>query len=142
MARVFLDTNVFLYAVGGDGPHRAACRALLAAVGDGDLYGVTSSEVLQEILHVRSRRLGWSDATATVRAAAALVADVLPVSHSDVLAACDLIDRHPHLGARDALHVAVMRGADIDTIVSIDTDFDAVPNLRRVHPEQVRPSRT
>jgi predicted nucleic acid-binding protein len=141
VARFFLDTNVFLYAVGGEGPHRAACRALLAAVGDGELDGVTSSEVLQEILHVRSRRLGWSDATATVRAAAALVADVLPVSHYDVLAACDLIDRHPNLGARDSLHVAVMRSADIDTIISMDADFDAVPNLRRIHPDEVRPTR-
>ena len=40
MASVFLDANVFLYAVGGEGPYRQPCRALLQAVGDGGLEAV------------------------------------------------------------------------------------------------------
>ena len=136
MARVFLDANIFLYAVGGDGPHRDSCRAVLAAVGEEIIEGVTSSEVLQEILHVRSRRLGLKDATSAVRAAAALVAAVLPVSHEDVLAACDLLDARPQLGARDALHVAVMVRAKILTIVSVDKDFDALKRVRRLGPKE------
>lgn len=80
MARVFLDANIFLYATGGEGAHREPCRAVLLAVADGALEGVTSTEVLQEILHVRSRRLGLKDAGAAARAAASLVAEVLPVA--------------------------------------------------------------
>ncbi|MEO8084797.1 MAG: type II toxin-antitoxin system VapC family toxin [Ardenticatenales bacterium] len=138
VARVFLDTNVFLYAVGAEGPHRQSCRDVLVAVGEGRIEGLTSSEVLQEILHVRSRRLGQPDAMAAVQAAAALVADVLPVSRADVLFACDVLDRHPRLNARDAIHLAVMAGAELDTIVSVDTHFDGLVGVRRLDPSQVQ----
>jgi predicted nucleic acid-binding protein len=135
VARVFIDANIFLYAVGGDGPHREPCKAVLAAVADGALEGVTSTEVLQEILHVRARRLGVIDAAAAVRAAAALVAEVLPVTVDDVLGACDLATGHHRLGARDALHVAVMRNGGITTIVSLDEDFDCIKHIKRLRPE-------
>jgi predicted nucleic acid-binding protein len=134
MARVFLDTNVFLYAIGGEGLHRDPCRAVLAAVGQGVLDGVTNSEVLQEILHVRARRVDTKDATKAARAAAGMVADVLPVTREDVLDACRVLDAHPALGARDALHVAVMKNAHITLLVSVDRDFDSVGTLKRLDP--------
>ena len=64
MARVFLDANVFLYAIGSASPYREACRELLDAAGDGAFEAVTSTEVLQEILHIRSRRVDIRDAVA------------------------------------------------------------------------------
>jgi hypothetical protein len=134
VGRIFLDTNVFLYAVGADSPHRESCRALLSAVGNAQLDGVTSSEVLQEILHVRSRRVGMKDAVTAVRAAAAMVAEVLPVTLEDVLSACKLLERRPQIAPRDALHVAVMKSARILILISVDKDFDALKEVRRLHP--------
>lgn len=136
MTRLFLDANVFLYAVGADSPYRAACRSVLEAVGQGKLDGITSSEVLQEILHVRSRRVDVNDAVSAVRAAAELVADVLPVTTEDVLEACSLLESHSGLGAREALHAAVMKNSRIQIVVSVDRDFDAVPDLKRIEPVQ------
>lgn len=134
MARIFLDANIFLYAIGGDGPYRDPSRAVLEAVGQGKLDAVTSSEVLQEILHVRSRRVNVRDAANAVRAAAGLVADVLAVAREDVLEACRFLDIHPTLGARDALHAAVMKNAGVSVLVSVDRDFDILPGLKRLDP--------
>ncbi len=134
MARIFLDSNVFLYAIGGEGPHREFSRAVLAAVGQGRLDGVTSAEVLQEVLHVRSRRVNIKAATSSVRAASGLVAEVLPVTHEDVLEACRLLDRHSALGARDALHAAVMKSSAVEVLVSVDRDFDGLPGIKRLDP--------
>ena len=53
---IFLDSNVFLYAAGREHSLRDACRKVLDRVAEGDLVAVTSSEVLQEILHVLTRR--------------------------------------------------------------------------------------
>lgn len=136
MARLFLDANVFLYALGADSPHRAAFRDVLQAVGQGKLDGITSSEVLQEILHVRSRRVNVADAASAVRAAADLVAEVLPVTSQDVLEACSLLEAHVSLGARDALHAAVMKNSQIHVLVSVDRDFDVIPDLKRLEPVQ------
>lgn len=137
MARLFLDSNVFLYALGAASPYREDCRAILSAVGAGQLDVVTSSEVLQELLHVRSRRLGVTDATSAVRQAAGMMSEVLPVTGTDLLEACTLLDRHPHLSVRDALHVAVMRAAGITRLVSVDRDFDSAPGMERLDPHQV-----
>jgi uncharacterized protein len=136
VARLFLDAHVFLYAIGADSPHRTACRAVLEAVGQGKLDGVTSSEVLQEILHVRSRRMNVKDAASAVRAAADLVVEVLPVTRGDVLEACRMLEVHAGLGARDALHAAVMKNSEVHILVSVDRDFDAVPELKRLEPAQ------
>jgi uncharacterized protein len=135
VVRIFLDANIFLYAIGGDGAHREPSRAVLEAVGQGKLDGITSSEVLQEILHVRSRRINVRDAASAVRAAAGLVADVLPVTREDVLEACRLLVTHSALGARDALHAAVMKNAGVHVLVSVDRDFDLVPSLKRLDPK-------
>jgi uncharacterized protein len=136
VARLFLDANVFLYALGADSPHRAPCRDVLQAVGQGKLDGITSSEVLQEILHVRSRRVNVTDAASAVRAAADLVAEVFPVTPQDVLEACSLLEAHASLGARDALHAAVMKNSQVHILVSVDRDFDVIPDLKRIAPAQ------
>jgi predicted nucleic acid-binding protein len=136
VARLFVDANVFLYAIGADSPHRAPCRDVLLAVGQGKLDGITSSEVLQEVLHVRARRVSVADAAGAVRAAAELVAEVLPVTSLDVLEACELLEAHSGLGARDALHAAVMKNSQVHVLVSVDRDFDVIPDLKRIAPEQ------
>ncbi len=134
MARIFLDANVFLYAVGGEGPHREPCRDLLKSAGDGSIDAVTNTEVLQEILHVRSRRSGIKDAVEAVRAAANLVNEVLPVTKADILVACDLLELHQKLGARDSLHAAVMKNSSIHLIASVDGDFDVLKDVKRLSP--------
>lgn len=136
MTRLFLDANVFLYALGADSPHRAPCRDVLQAVGQGKLDGVTSSEVLQEILHVRARRVSVADAASALRAAADLVAEVLPVTSHDVIEACSLLEAHTGLGARHALHAAVMKNSQLHMLVFVDRDFDVIPDLKRIEPAQ------
>jgi predicted nucleic acid-binding protein len=136
VARLFLDANVFLYALGADSPHRAPCRDVLHAVGQGTLDGITSTEVLQEILHVRSRRVNVTDAASAVRAAADLVAEVLPVTSQDVIEACSLLEAHAGLGARDALRAAVMKNSQVHLLVSVDRDFDVIPDVKRLDPVQ------
>ena len=136
MTTVFLDANVFLYAIGEASPFRSACRALLEATANGTLSATTSSEVLQEVLHVRSRRTSAASAVEAVRAAASLVPEVLPVTREDVLLACDFLERHHHVGlrGRDAVHVAVMRNRSLETLVSADADFDVLDVIKRVDP--------
>jgi predicted nucleic acid-binding protein len=135
VARVFLDTNVFLYAHGADSPHRQACLDVLEATSKGDLDGVTSSEVLQEILHVRARRGDVAKAIQMARDAAELVIEALPVTVEDVFAACKILEGHPKMSVRDAIHVAVMQAARIHSLISTDDDFDRVRAIRRIDPK-------
>ena len=109
---IFVDTNVFMYAVGGPHPLRTPAREALARRLAERRPMATSAEVLQEFLHAylpvgRTRTL-----EAALRLASDL-AEVWPVESVDVHDARLLHERHPALSARDLVHLAVCsrRGA-------------------------------
>ena len=136
MKTLFLDANIFLYAIGAESPQREACQRVLVAVGEGRLDGVSDAEVLQELLHVRRRRLTPQHASETVHEAATLLREVLPVTAAHVLRAGELLVERESLSARDALHAAVMEAQGIQLMVSLDADFDRLPSLRRLTPAE------
>jgi predicted nucleic acid-binding protein len=103
---IFVDTNVFMYAVGREHPLRDAAREFfLEHVRSGEVL-VTSAEVLQELLHayIPANRLATLDAALTL--ARARLGSIWPVEGEDVELARAFIDRHRALGARDLLHLA------------------------------------
>jgi predicted nucleic acid-binding protein len=63
-----------------------------------------------------------------------LFPDLLPVTREDMLSACGLVQRYPRLPARDAVHAATMLRHGLKHVISVDTDFDQVRELRRIEP--------
>jgi predicted nucleic acid-binding protein len=135
--RVFLDTNIFLYAAGRPHPEREACAQTLRRVGDGSLQATVNTEVVQEILYVLTRRGRRTQALALARHVAALFPDLLPVAGEDVVEAFHLLERHPGLSVRDAVHTATMLRNGIRIVISVDPDFDQIPAIRRIPPRSV-----
>ncbi len=136
MKTLFLDANIFLYAIGAESPHREVCQQVLVAVGEGRLDGISDAEVLQELLHVRRRRLTAQHAAETVHEAISMLRQVLPVTGANVLRASRLLEAQERLSARDALHVAVMEAHGVHLLVSLDADFDGLPMLQRLTPSE------
>ena len=62
-------------------------------------------------------------------------APVLPITHASMRRVPDLVARYPMLQARDLVHVATCIHEGITEIVSADTGFDVVHELRRFDPE-------
>ena len=129
---VFLDTNVFLYAAGRAHPHRDACAAVLTAVADGTLDATTSVEVIQEILHVLTRRGLRDKALALAASVTDLIPDLLPVRKADLDRARMLLADDPTLSVRDAVHAGTLLAHGLDHILSLDKDFDRIPGVRRL----------
>lgn len=61
-----------------------------------------------------------------------LVDETLPIELPDVQAAKEIALGGYRVSARDALHLAVMRRNDIDTVLSFDRDFDRYPGVTRI----------
>jgi hypothetical protein len=116
---LFVDTNVFVYAVGRPHPLREPARARLAEHVTARTPMTTSAEVLQELMHVYLPvdRLDTLDAALTL---ASDLTTVLPVDAADVRAARDLVASHPGLGARDLLHLAICSRHGATGILSFD----------------------
>lgn len=126
-----------MYAAGQDHPLRAPCVRIIQRVRDGEMEGVISTEVIQEILHrfvaIRRPDLG----AALARDALDLFAPVLPVTHAVMHRMPALVERYPALAARDLVHVATCLEHGISAIVSPDRGFDVVSEVRRLSPEDV-----
>jgi predicted nucleic acid-binding protein len=131
----FLDANVLMYAAGTAHALKEPCqRALTRAVENG-VELVTDAEVLQEILH-RYFSLARPAAARTVYQIAVRVCGVvLPIRERDTTRALELLEEHPRLSPRDAIHVATMEHRELTFLLSTDADFDGLPQIERVPPD-------
>ncbi|MEJ7695576.1 MAG: type II toxin-antitoxin system VapC family toxin [Candidatus Limnocylindrales bacterium] len=129
---IFVDSNIPMYLVGAEHALKPRARRLIEdAVAAGETL-CTDAEVLQEILHRYQalHRLDMIDPAFT--AVLGIVDVVFPIELPDVQRARRLLGSDGELSARDALHVAVMQGRDIERVLSFDSGFDGIPGIRRV----------
>ena len=132
--RVFIDSNVPMYAVGREHAYKAPSVAVLERAARGDFEAVTSSEVHQEILHrFLALRLPTQARQISEHFHGAVPA-VLPVTIDDVARARTLSITYPNLPARDLIHVAVMLNSGVTSILSADRHFDTVAEILRIDP--------
>ena len=123
---IFVDTNVFMYAVGREHPLRVPARSFFADAARARTPLFTSAEVLQELVHAYLAR----EREETLEAALALVsrstADMWPLESEDVMLALQLRERHPTLQARDLCHLASCSRRGVHTIKTFDRTLHAV----------------
>lgn len=122
---IFLDTNVFMYAVGRPHPLQApARRFFVEAAGKGEPL-CTSAEVLQELAHayLPTGRLAAFDAAVSLVSSAGV--EVWPLEEADVLLSRQLSEQHPSLQARDLCHLASCRRRGVQEIMTFDDGLAA-----------------
>lgn len=126
----FVDANILVYAA-VDGPARATCAAVLAAIARGAADGRTSAAVLEEVWHLElSGRVGAI--TGLTAASYDIFAPLVSVTDGAFRRA--LTSPGHGLGANDRLHAATCAEAGIGVILTADRGFDRLAGLRRVDP--------
>jgi len=120
---IFVDSNVFIYAVGRSHPLRTEARNFFVEYREKGARLITSAEVLQELLHVYLpvRRMETLDAA--LELATLGIDQIIPIDQDTVLHARNLADRFPELTARDLLHLAVCRTNKIKEIKTFDRNL-------------------
>jgi uncharacterized protein len=97
--RLFIDANIPMYARGAEHPLKAPCLAVLSQLASGSLTGVTSVEVIQEIVY-RYTQIGRRQrARPMIEDFLTFVPDVLSVTPDDMRLMLDYVDRFPTLPA-------------------------------------------
>lgn len=133
---IVLDTTVLVYAKSADHPLRDPCRDLISAIAEERIHATTTAEVIQEFVHVRARRRNRSDAAALGRDYAELLSPLLTITSDDLQRGLMLFERRPRLGAFDAVLAAAAADADASVLVSADTAFAALPEIKHVIPDR------
>lgn len=115
----FVDTSVFVYAVGRPHPLREPARDILV---EGTAAGglCTSAEVLQELLHIYLPVGRASDLQRAWTLARGTVTEVWPVEVEDVELARLAARSRPGLSARDLVHWASCRRRGVSRIHTFD----------------------
>jgi predicted nucleic acid-binding protein len=126
---IVLDTTVLVYAVGDRHALREPARAVVEGVERGSLQATTTTEAIQELVHVRARRRDRRDAASVGRAFAALLSPLLQPSEDDLVRGLRLFERHEELGAFDAVLAAATMAAGAEALVSADRSFEGVRRL-------------
>jgi predicted nucleic acid-binding protein len=131
---ILVDSNIFMYASGGEHPHRTPSLVFLDRIAERELGAAIDAEVLQEILY-RYISLGrWAEGRSVFDNARILFPEVLPVTAEVMDVGRRLVDEYPGFGARDAVHAAVVEVYGLTGICSFDQHFDRIHGLRRVEP--------
>ena len=122
---IFVDTNVFMYAVGRPHPLREPAREFFVESSRNRTPLFTSAEVLQELVHayLPAGRLRTLDAAMSLVARSGV--DVWPLEEADVTLARQLHEQHPALGARDLCHLASCRRRGVSEIMTFDRTLAA-----------------
>lgn len=129
---IFVDSNIPMYLVGSQHPHKADAMRWLDELVSGRERLVTDAEVLQEILH-RYVSIARPDAIQPAfNALLGVVDEVFAVDQSAVERAKEIVLGHKSLSARDAVHLAMMQIHGIKRILSFDRGFDGFPGITRL----------
>ena len=130
---IFVDTNVFMYAVGRPHALQTSAQRFFVEANWSDTPLCTSAEVMQELAHayLPAERLQTFDATLELLARAAV--EVWPLEGEDVALARRLYEQYPTLQARDLCHLASCRRRGVREIKTFDRTFAAISsNLTRM----------
>lgn len=135
MDNIFIDTNIPMFAAGGEHPQREPAQRVILGIVNGEINAVTNAEVFQEILyrylHIGQREKGLEIFDRFHRI---MLGHILPVEDGDVWQARELVGQYPSLEARDLIHLGVMLRHNIKEIITVDIGFDIVEEVNRIDP--------
>lgn len=128
--RVFIDTNIPIYASGKESPFKEMSIKILEDVATGKIFGFTSVEVLQEILYrfyeinIPEKGLKLFDEFSNI------VDEILPTNFKIIQKARLILEKTRGLNTRDAVHVATIEYYSIEYIATFDKHFNNFKNIR------------
>ena len=123
---IFVDTNVFMYAVGRPHPLQKSAQDFFIEASRSGATLCTSAEVMQEMAHeyLPTGRLQTFDAALALIERASV--EVWPLEEADMALARRLHEQYPTLQARDLCHLASCRRRGVREIKTFDRTLIAI----------------
>jgi uncharacterized protein len=132
MKRIYLDANIFLNAILYDDEKSATAKRFLSDVVLGKIEGFTSCLTWDEVVFT-VRKLIDKEASLVESKRFLNMPNIKLIIVDEILLkkAQDMMEKY-NLKPRDAIHIASAIISGCDEIVSDDSDFDKVKELKRM----------
>ncbi|MDP4039800.1 MAG: type II toxin-antitoxin system VapC family toxin [Candidatus Pacearchaeota archaeon] len=129
---IYLDTNIFIHALGNPDKKVNACINLLDKILNNKIEAYTSFLTWDEFLQIIKRQMEMDKAISESQKFLNFPNLIfLDVNEKVMSKAQELVLRY-NLKPRDAIHAATAIVGGIKEIASDDTDFDRVKELKRI----------
>lgn len=140
---IYVDTNVFIYAIENHPRYGAGCKKILEDIQEGRLEAACSILVLVELINVLKKindilsreRKSILNLRANIEAVMSLPVTWLDL---DFLVIERASSYSYDVGGIDYVHISSMELDSITEIISADIELDRVKNLTRVDPVDYR----
>ena len=130
--RVYLDSNLFIYASASSDVLGEQCLKILNALVKGKIKAVTTLVTFDELFYKLAKLKGFDSAVLFTENFLAMPNLVLSDVTGEIIAmALKVITQHK-LAPRDAIHAATAQQYSVDAFVSDDRDFSKVKELKWV----------
>jgi len=131
---LYLDSNVFIYPLLYNDARAKNAVDILRKIIIGESSGITSSLALDEVVWIllketKNRDLAIQE---TFRILSFSNLTISPVDSSLMIDALHFMKKYPSLKPRDAIHVASAVRSHASTIITDDSDFDIVKEIKRM----------
>lgn len=135
--RVYLDTNIWIYALEGFPAFIQELSALFLSIDQGNLSAVTSELTLAEMLvkPIQDSNLAQQD-TCKLAISSSTHLQIISVQRNILIEAAEL-RVSARLKLPDAIHAATARHALCSTFLTNDTKFQSVPGFHTIVISQV-----
>ena len=128
----YLDANIFIYAVGNDDHKSKICIEIIKKLIRKEIKGETSLLTWDEFIHGVRRQYGRSVAVEEGKKFLKFPNLLfLEVDKNIISKAQELIEQY-NLRPRDALHASPAILNNINEIISDDSDFDKIKEIKRI----------
>lgn len=117
---IYVDSNVFIYAVGRSHPLRSEAQDFFISSRAGGKKLVTSAEALQELMHVYLPVGRIETLDAALQLAVGGTDEIFPIGADIVMHARRLAESHRTLSARVLLHLSVCQLRKIHELKTFD----------------------
>jgi len=120
---VYLDANVFIYAVTRHPKYSANATSVIAAIRSGKLRAVTCALTFDEVLWILSNEFSRDAAVRTCNSFMNMLSLQIISADSQVIRGALEVYKESNLRPRDAIHFAVMQSIGVSEIITADADF-------------------
>lgn len=134
---IVLDTTVLVYALGTEHELREPCKKLMRAIAGERIAATTTSGVIQEFAHVRSRRRSVAEAVESAHEYVEMLSPLLVSEPVDLDRGLSIFESIDGLGAFDSVLAAAAIRSGSAALVSGDRAFGRVPGMDHVFPDRV-----
>lgn len=130
--KVFIDSNIPMYASGSEHSNKEISIQLLKLVSEGKIFGITSVEVLQEILYRYNSINLLEKGLKIFDNFSHIIDEVLPINFQIIKDARGILEKNirSNIYPRDAVHAATMQYYGINYIGTFDKHFEIFSNIK------------